>query len=322
VRGRTSLPPLLAALRKAGIDYRGVELESLADRPAVRDLVALAKAMLHGGDRTAWLSVLRAPWCGLMLADLHQLAAGTDAPLAASIGELAALARLSDDGRERLAIFAPRLDAAIADRGSRSLGSWLKAAWLAIAGPATIDDVSDLANAELLFAALDLLEAESGSLPEASAIDTAVQGVKNLRAAGVPIEDAREVSRYVAALERGMKLLRSGLPISHRLITDIHKALLDHPRGRGKAPGELRRSQVWIGGTRPGNAAFVPPPASFGYRLDQALAQYFGDNRCAHSGSILHIKGNWACWANCKTCWTLVSAISRWYTPATPMPHW
>jgi Fic family protein len=79
---------------------------------------------------------------------------------------------------------------------------------------------------------------------------------------GVPVEDAREVSRYVAALERGKKLLRSGLPISSRLISEIHAVLLDHPRGRGKAPGALRRSQVWIGGTRPGNAVFVPPPAS------------------------------------------------------------
>jgi len=94
---------------------------------------------------------------------------------------------------------------------------------------------------------------------------------------GVPIEDAREVSRYVAALERGMKLLRSGLPISHRLITDIHKALLDHPRGRGKAPGELRRSQVWIGGTRPGNAAFVPPPASELPNCLAALERFIND---------------------------------------------
>ncbi len=94
---------------------------------------------------------------------------------------------------------------------------------------------------------------------------------------GVPVEDAREVSRYVAALERGKKLLRSGLPISNRLMSEIHGVLLDHPRGRGKAPGELRRSQVWIGGTRPGNAAFVPPPASEVSDSLAALERFIND---------------------------------------------
>lgn len=77
---------------------------------------------------------------------------------------------------------------------------------------------------------------------------------------GVPVEDAHEVSRYVAALEHGLARLRAGFPLSLRLIAEIHAVLLDHPLGRCKTPGEFRRSQVWIGGTRPGNAAFVPPP--------------------------------------------------------------
>lgn len=77
---------------------------------------------------------------------------------------------------------------------------------------------------------------------------------------GVPVEDAHEVSRYVAALEHGLARLRGGFPLSLRLISEMHAVLLDHPLGRGKTPGEFRRSQVWIGGTRPGNAAFVPPP--------------------------------------------------------------
>ncbi len=178
VRGRASLPPLLEALRAGHIEYRGVELESLADRPAVRDLVALVKAMLHGGDRTAWLAVLRAPWCGLTLADLHALVAGEEEPILALVRDPAALGRISGDASARLAWLAPWLVAAISERGSRSLGSWLKSAWLAIAGPATVEDPSDLANAELLFAALDLLEQETGSCPEASAIDTAVDGIK------------------------------------------------------------------------------------------------------------------------------------------------
>lgn len=77
---------------------------------------------------------------------------------------------------------------------------------------------------------------------------------------GVPLADVREVSRCVAALEHGLKKLRGGLPLSMRLLCGMHEVLLSHPGGRGKTPGEVRRSQVWIGGTRPGNAAFVPPP--------------------------------------------------------------
>ena len=79
---------------------------------------------------------------------------------------------------------------------------------------------------------------------------------------GVPLADAREVSRCVAALEHGLTALRGGLPLSMRLLCGMHEVLLSHPAGRGKTPGKVRRSQVWIGGTRPGNAAFVPPPAS------------------------------------------------------------
>jgi Fic family protein len=78
---------------------------------------------------------------------------------------------------------------------------------------------------------------------------------------GVPVEDAREVSRCVAALERGLDKLRRGMPLCTRLLCEMHEVLMRHPGGRGKTPGEVRRSQVWIGGTRPGNAVFVPPPA-------------------------------------------------------------
>jgi Fic family protein len=78
---------------------------------------------------------------------------------------------------------------------------------------------------------------------------------------GVPVDDAREVSRCVAALERGLKKLRGGLPLCTRLLCAMHRVLLTHPGGRGKTPGEVRRSQVWIGGTRPSNAVFVPSPA-------------------------------------------------------------
>ncbi|MCK4604330.1 MAG: Fic family protein, partial [Deltaproteobacteria bacterium] len=78
---------------------------------------------------------------------------------------------------------------------------------------------------------------------------------------GVPLEDVREVSNYVAALDYGLKRLAEGFPLSLRLIREMHGVLLSKGRGSNQAPGEFRRTQNWIGGTRPGNAAFVPPPA-------------------------------------------------------------
>jgi len=78
---------------------------------------------------------------------------------------------------------------------------------------------------------------------------------------GVPLDDVREVSNYVAALDHGLRLLEDGLPLSLRLFREIHGVLLTKGRGSNQTPGEFRRSQNWIGGTRPGNAAFVPPPA-------------------------------------------------------------
>ncbi len=78
---------------------------------------------------------------------------------------------------------------------------------------------------------------------------------------GAPLDDVREVSNYVAAMDYGLKRLADGFPLSLRLIKEMHGVLLSKGRGANQAPGEFRRTQNWIGGTRPGNAAFVPPPA-------------------------------------------------------------
>ena len=79
-------------------------------------------------------------------------------------------------------------------------------------------------------------------------------------APGVPLDDVVEVSNYVAALDHGLARLREPFPLSNRLIREIHGVLLSRGRGSAKDPGEFRRSQNWIGGSRPGTAVFVPPP--------------------------------------------------------------
>jgi Fic family protein len=94
---------------------------------------------------------------------------------------------------------------------------------------------------------------------------------------GVPLNDAQEVSNYVAALQHGLKRLAKGFPLSLRLIREIHEVLLSKGRGSGKTPGEFRRSQNWIGGTRPGNAVFVPPPVEEMHECLQKLELFLHD---------------------------------------------
>jgi Fic family protein len=86
---------------------------------------------------------------------------------------------------------------------------------------------------------------------------------ENAETPGVPLGDVQEVSNYVAALNHGLKRMRDGFPLSLRLIREIHEVLLSKGRGSHAQPGEFRKSQNWIGGTRPGNAAYVPPPPEY-----------------------------------------------------------
>ncbi|MFC1524032.1 Fic family protein [Thermodesulfobacteriota bacterium] len=83
------------------------------------------------------------------------------------------------------------------------------------------------------------------------------------QAPGVPPDDVQEVSNYVAALRYGLHRLGEGFPLSLRLLKEMHGVLLTKGRGSNQTPGEFRTSQNWIGGTRPGNAAFVPPPPEY-----------------------------------------------------------
>jgi Fic family protein len=86
---------------------------------------------------------------------------------------------------------------------------------------------------------------------------------ENAEVPGVPLDDVQEVSNYVAALNHGLKRLRGGFPLSLRLIREIHEVLLAKGRGSHAQPGEFRKSQNCIGGSRPGNAAYVPPPPEY-----------------------------------------------------------
>ena len=94
---------------------------------------------------------------------------------------------------------------------------------------------------------------------------------------GVPTQDVIEVSNYVAAMEHGFKRIQEGFPLSLRLVREMHEVLLSRGRGSSKQPGEFRRSQNWIGGTRPGNAKFVPPPPERLMETLDALEKFLHD---------------------------------------------
>ncbi|MDP3137941.1 MAG: Fic family protein, partial [Burkholderiaceae bacterium] len=97
-------------------------------------------------------------------------------------------------------------------------------------------------------------------------------------APGVPLDDVEEVSHYVGAMNHALDRLRGGFPLSLRLIRETHGILLSGGRGANKMPGEFRTSQNWIGGSRPGNAAFVPPPPNHVIECMGLLEKFLHDD--------------------------------------------
>ena len=161
-RARKALEPIAAALREAQIPFRAVELEQLKDRPEVLDALALARALLNPQDRVAWLGVLRAPWCGLALDDLHTLTSADDETLLRrTIPELLEerLDLLSTDGHRAAARVLNAIESVPSLRTAlptASIGTWLQQVWLGLGGAACVDATA-LANLDLLWSSLDNL---------------------------------------------------------------------------------------------------------------------------------------------------------------------
>jgi ATP-dependent helicase/nuclease subunit A len=163
VRKRSHLAQVLPQLREAGIAYRAVEIESLGERAVVRDLLALTRAISHLADRIAWLAVLRAPWCGLTLADILVLGADKTVSIREAMADDARMAQLSPDGLARMQRTHAILSRAIAQRRRSSLRIAVEAAWLALGGPACVQREVDLEDAEIYLDHLETLE-EAGAL--------------------------------------------------------------------------------------------------------------------------------------------------------------
>jgi ATP-dependent exoDNAse (exonuclease V) beta subunit len=166
VRSRTHLPELVEALHAAGVDYRAVKTDRLAERPLVRDLEALRSALTNAADRTAWLAVLRAPWCGLALADMLALCRSDDH---STVRELLQQrqAQLSAEARTALARVLPVLDHALLRSGRDALRPLVESTWLQLGGPACLTDREQgIRDAEAYFALLDA-QSSAGTVRDA-----------------------------------------------------------------------------------------------------------------------------------------------------------
>ena len=165
VRARTHAREIAAGLRARKIAFRAVDIEPLQDRAAVRDIIMLVCALLHLGDRTAWLAVLRAPWAGISLADLLHISRA--APLVwDAVGDDTILQKLSEDGRVRCRRLRSTLEAAFRVRNETPLARWVERTWLGLGGASCAASPQDLELAGAAFARLR--ELEQRGLPDAA----------------------------------------------------------------------------------------------------------------------------------------------------------
>ncbi|HVL36518.1 MAG TPA: UvrD-helicase domain-containing protein, partial [Burkholderiales bacterium] len=164
VRSRDALAAIVPALKKEGIRFRAIEIEHLGEKQVVQDLYALTRALSHLADRIAWLSILRAPWCGLTLSELHAI---TGAERFATLWELI-------QENKNLQRFRDIVAPAIANRARGTLRSRVEGVWLALGGPACVENETDLEDAEIFLDTLERLE-HAGELDDPAALEQALQ---------------------------------------------------------------------------------------------------------------------------------------------------
>lgn len=155
VRSRSHLQNIIPALKKAKLSFRAIDIDALSSRQSICDLLSLTCALLHPADRISWLSVLRAPWCGLSLADLH-IIAGSDAYAAiyTQLQSKELSQKLSVDGQTRVNKIMTIISAKIAERERHPLRAWVESTWLLLGGPATLATESDIDDANAYFSLL------------------------------------------------------------------------------------------------------------------------------------------------------------------------
>ncbi len=174
VRGRSHLPELLKRLRKNGIAYRAIEIDRLTDLPEIIDILALTRAIVHLGDRHAWLALLRSPWVGLTWSDIHAIVLNdTDSTVWDLIGDPAILERLSEFGSSAVKKFTESMHAILTSYRSETLRERIERAWMMLGGPVIPDDPDAIQNVYQYLDVVENLEV-AGDLPDVAELEEAL----------------------------------------------------------------------------------------------------------------------------------------------------
>lgn len=188
VRARNHLQSITRALSDAEIGFRAVEIERLANRQPVIDLMSLTRALMHPGDRVAWIAMLRAPWCGLGLAEIETLlAVGEDLPVWQIISDRKTHEALSPADQSRLARMVDVLTSAMAQHQSIPLSERVEGTWLLLGGPATLERKRDLSDCEQFLRLLQSMESEGAPIT----VTSLQANIDNLFASTDPESDER-----------------------------------------------------------------------------------------------------------------------------------
>ncbi len=175
VRARTRLNAITPLLAQQKIPFRAKDIEQLDARPVIQDLLTLTRALRHPADRVAWLALLRAPWCGLCLADLLALSENSKHnTIWQCLQDEERRAALSAEGRSRAERVCAILSQALARQGRLPFRRWVEGLWLNLGGPATLETDTDLRDARRYFELLDGLE-QGGGLPSQEELETRME---------------------------------------------------------------------------------------------------------------------------------------------------
>lgn len=256
VRQRQHATHVARALRRQRIRFQSVELEPLIGQPVVRDLLALSRALLHLGDRTAWLALLRSPLCGLTLADLEALTSDSEAESCWELlHDAARIARLSADGQARAQATLAVLGGAVTLNGRSSLRAWVERTWLSLGGPAALAECAALEDAAAFFQRLDQL-GSGAPVPAGGAFDAAFADLF------APPDPEAPPELQLMTIHKA-----KGLEFDVVILPGIG-------RGRGRSEKPLLR---WLESTRPEGASglLLAPIERKGSRGD-ALFEYLG----------------------------------------------